>query len=340
MATVFLTACGSMSDSYYNSGSDREFLLNSGGAGNPGGPPPMADAPMADGDYSFAMALPGEVDDISSKKQDPASPASDGLVEKIIYSARAEIETRNFDKTIETLDDMIRLHGAIVESSNISGINYATNSYSGQRLRHAHYTIRVPVNNFDTIRAKLDNLGNVVNQNSYAENITSQFIDTEARRNSLLLQEERLLDMMSKADEVADLIMLEQRISDVRYQIEWLTTTLNNWQRQVDYSSLTINIIEVEEYTEFVPVHRSYWEQMGDGIMSTLRGIGNFFTSIFMWLVVSAPVLLFLALAALLVLIIVRSKIRSYKKKRAELYAGAIAQPEPVLDPEQTENHE
>ena len=46
------------------------------------------------------------------------------------------------------------------------------------------------------------------------------YTDYEARLSSLNTQEERLLDMLSKSEDVETLIALEQRLSDVRYEIE------------------------------------------------------------------------------------------------------------------------
>jgi len=336
MATVFLAACGaSGADNNAPGGSfSSDIMLSAIPDALPGLPGYTSEADMSYGDaeqhplraQSGGGSLGGAAEPIDT-------PAND-FAEKIIYSAWAEIETLEFDKTIDRLEALIALHGAIIENSNVRGNNYASTHYGGQSFRYANYTIRVPVIAFDTVRAQLDGLGNVVSQSSNAMNITSQFTDTEARRKSLLIQEERLLDMLSKAEDIPDLIMIEERISNVRYQIELLTTTLNNWQRQVDYSSLSVNISEVEEYTEFVPIHRSYWEQMGDGLMSTLRGIGRFFTTIFMWTIVSAPVIIIMVIVALIALVIIKAKLRAYKKKKSERPAPVY--PAPYAAPPQT----
>ena len=329
MATVFVPACSmGATDSYAPSGSlgnaDRNFSQDFI-------PLPEA-APMPDADFQFSLSTgggsdykieaPGISDNIDYQDSAPiTAPEIEGLSEKIIYSLWADVETRNYDETITKVNSLISAHGAFIEDSNERGINLAS---AGSGYRYAYFKIRVPANQLNSMRENLGNLGNIVSQGNNATNITSQFLDTEARKNSLLVQEERILDMLSKVEELADLILLEQHLTNIRYQIESLTSTLNHWQRQVDYSTLTLNISEVEEFTEFVPIHRSYWEQMGDGLTATLRSVGSFFTGIFMWLVVSAPVLLILIVIALLVFFITRAKIRAYFKKRAALYAGAV----------------
>jgi len=346
LAATILTACSAMSteaDSYDPGYFDMNMSLSPSATPMPPTESPMGDMAFKD-DAGFvsgdSLALRsnaggfGEMDVEGVMPEIP--PINDGgLSEKIIYTVWAEIETRNYDDAIAKINALITANGAFIENSNERGINYG---WSGQSYRHAYFLIRVPVSQLNAMESQLGTLGNVVSQSRNATNVTSQFIDTEARRNSLLVQEERILDMLSKVEDLSDLILLEQHLSHIRYQIESLTSTLNNWQRQVDYSTLTININEVEEFTEFVPIHRTYWEQMGDGIMATLRGVGNFFTGIFMWLVVSAPVLLILIVIALIALIIIRAQIRKYKKNasqrpRPQYYPPAYPAPAEAISP-------
>jgi len=264
-------------------------------------------------DYSLAASI----DTGTSATTPVTAPIKEGLAEKIIYSVYADIETKNFDETIDTVNVLLEAHGAFVEHSSISGISTASRHYGWNEYRYASFQLRVPVENLNAITGRLGLLGNVTHQSSNADNITAQFFDTQSRVNSLRIQEERLLDMLSKADDVPDLIVIEERLGDVRYQIEWFQTMLNNWQRQVDYSSLNLQIREVEIFTEQPELYRSYWQQIGDGFMSTMRSVGRFFMNLFMWLIVSAPVLILLAVIAFIVLIIVKRKLKTMEKKRA-----------------------
>ncbi|MDR2569050.1 MAG: DUF4349 domain-containing protein [Oscillospiraceae bacterium] len=253
------------------------------------------------------------------------APVVDGFAEKIIYYVSADIETMEFDKSIENVNALMLRFGAFIENSSIRGVNYASRHFGWGEHRSAYYSMRVPKENLNAMSASLSSLGNIVHENSNAVNITSQFFDTASRLNSLTIQEERLLSMLSQSDEITDLIALEERLGDIRYQIESLTTTLNNWQNQVDYSTVTLNIWEVEEFTEQVPINRSYWEQVSEGFMSTIRSIGKFFMDLFMWLIVSAPVLVILAIIAVATLLIVKYKLRVYRKKRESLYSNTAA---------------
>lgn len=230
--------------------------------------------------------------------------------DKIIYDYSATIETIKFDETINNVNTLLTENGAFVETSYISG-----NSYGHTSFRTADYTIRVPVGNLKNMTGSLSLLGNVCNQNMSSQNITAQFIDTQSRLDAYRTEESRLLAMLGKAATVTDMIAIESRLSDVRYQIESLTTTLKNWQNQVDFSTVTLHIAEVSELTQQMSAQRTYWEQLRDGVLATLKGIGEFFKSFFLAVIVAMPVLILLAVIALIVIIIIRVSNKKRDKK-------------------------
>ena len=339
-ATIILGACGAdlaaspaPADGAWHSGDDSMSFGLMAPAAPPPMPMPAPEAPAADmmwheepaaeyaGDWDDSFFMTNEESGArrisgGAGITSITTPVTDEFDDKIIYSVFADLETMSFDDTIAGVHALMASHGAFIENSSISGVNYASKHYGWNDFRSAFFSLRVPVARLDSMAASLDNLGNVTHISHSATNITSQFFDTQSRLNSLKIQEERLLDMLSKAEDVPDLILIEERLSDVRYQVESLTTTLNTWQNQVDFSTLTLNIREVEQFTERVEIHRSYWQQIGDGFMSTIRGVGRFFMNLFMWIIVSAPVLIIIAIVVVAALILIRWKLRFYLKKR------------------------
>ena len=280
---------------------------------------------MAEDEPYWAVDAPAEdsiiITGAQSSGADAAAVAANeqvSLAEKIIHTVNAGVETVRFDETIENVHRLIVTHGAFIENSSVSGINHEARHFGWNAFRNAFFTIRVPVQNLNTFANNLNVLGNVVSQSSHAQNITMQFHDTQSRLNSLRIQEERLLDMLSRADDVPDLIAIEERLGEVRMQVESFQTMINLWQNQVDYSTLTLNIWEVEEFTEFEPIHRSYWEQIADGFARTLRNIGNFFMDLFMWLIVNIPVLIILAVITVAAVIVTKRIIKKRKEAKVK----------------------
>ena len=239
--------------------------------------------------------------------------APEGSPEKLIYSASATVETTEFDRTIEKLSALVEQYGGFVESSSINGSNYYTQSRGYSSERYASYVIRVPSGKFSALMGSLSTLGNVPYSHTYTENITAQYYDTDARLSAYQTQEARLLEMMEAAETVEDLIAIEEKLTELRYQIESLQSTLKNWDRQVAYSTLDLEVQEVIEYT---PESRmSYGQELALALTNGLRRTGEFFKDLLLAIVGALPVLVILAVV-LAILIPVWKKHR--KARRAK----------------------
>jgi predicted small lipoprotein YifL len=227
--------------------------------------------------------------------------------QKMIFTVTADIETTKFDESMNNVNALMTANGAYVESSYISGKNYSDTFYGYKTYRSASFTIRVPADRLDAMTNSLSTIGNVLNSNKQSQNITIQFIDTESRLKACRAEETSLLAMLEKAETVEVILTIQQRLSDVRYEIESLTSMLKNWQNQVDYSTVVLTLREVAELTEpEPPLQRTYWDEIRDGFNATLKGIGEFFKGLFKGIVIALPVLLILAVLAVAVIVIIR----------------------------------
>ena len=68
------------------------------------------------------------------------------------------------------------------------------------------------------------------------------------------------------------MITIETRLSEVRYNIESLTSQLNNWQHQVDYSTINISIYEVKQFSPEVEI-REPGGEIADALSKSFRGV-------------------------------------------------------------------
>lgn len=275
--------------------------------------------PEADMEYSTSDT-PGIGTMDGSKTENGSGTLADRVndadfEEKLIYTANARVETVEFDKAIEELYKLVEFYGGFVENSYVTGSSYRENYYGYQTYRYAEFTIRVPSQGFKEMTENLGALGNVTSLTSGLTNITEQFYDAQSRLDTYAIEEERLLSMLEKAETVSDMIELESRISQVRYEIEALESRLRNWQNQVDYSTVTVYINEVEELTPIVETQRTYWQQVGDGLAQSLLNIGRFFKNFFKDLVAALPVLAILAAVGAVAFVILRKIVRKITGK-------------------------
>jgi hypothetical protein len=228
------------------------------------------------------------------------------LSEKIIYSAEAHIETIEFDATIEKVYDMLEFHGAFIENSYVEG---------GDNNRSASFTLRVPRESFAAMTDSLPELGKLLSVGSNAVNIQTQYTDAESRLATYRTEEERLLAMLSDVNDVESMIAIESRLSDVRYELESLTSRLRDWDNQVNYSSVSLYIREVKQLSDQLQPSAGYAQELKSGFVATLRGIGAFFMEVFKFVVITLPALVLLAIVAVVALILVK-RARARRAKR------------------------
>lgn len=277
-------------------------------------------APADNGKYDYAeedeawpepspAEAPSSANSIGGGAGETAVPSPD-FSEKLIYTADAEIETRNFDESVAAVQALLDRYGAFLESSYTGGRSYRSQYYGYADYRSASFVIRVPKEHYAELTSGLSTIGNVTSMNTWVENITSQYTDVESRLKTYRTEEERLLAMLEKAETVEDMIAVESRLSEVRYNIESLTSTLRNWDHEVDYSTVNIHLQEVEELTSPTATQRTYGEKLRDGLSDTLSDVGRFFSNLLLWIVSALPVLVILAVIAAVAAILIRRGIR------------------------------
>jgi len=283
------------------------------------GSAPMAmnaayDMDMAYEDSGFGM--------MASAKSESTAEGGSGEAptenpEKIIYSGDATIETTEFEKSIAALEAMIEKEGGFIQSSSVNGSNYYDSARGYTSRRSASYTLRVPSEKFSDIMSRLSAFGNVPYTYTYTENVTAEYYDVQARMQALQAQESRLVEMMKLAETVEDIITIEDKLTDVRYRIDSLQSSLNNWDRRVAYSTLNITVKEVQVYTPEKVTKITYGEELWRAFTDALKNVGQFFKDLLVFLVSAIPTLLILALLFFIFRPLIRKLIEKIKARRA-----------------------
>ena len=121
---------------------------------------------------------------------------------------------------------------------------------------------------------------NELAQKGVVEKVTSPRDRRECR-----LRVERLLAILSKATQLTDVLELESRLSDVRYQIESYEATLRNLDSRISYSTLHITLQEVVEYSIINSPPQTLGQRLSDGFKDSMRMVKNSAESVLVWLV-------------------------------------------------------
>ena len=244
--------------------------------------------------------------------------------EKLVYTCQITLETTTFQKTAEAVRELISTYGGFIQEDTVSDNDnnwyYSEYTKTGASLSE-YIVIRVPTENYTAFLKDLDGQGKIRSKQQQVQNITRAYNDTEITIESLKTQEKRLLEMLEQADTIEDMIYVEQRLSEVQNELKIQTSRLSSMDTDVAYSTITISIKEVLEYSKDVdPVKTSTF---GDRLKNTLKYSWQnflvFLEDMLFFLIKALPILLVLGVIAVIIVLVARklTKTSSNKKKDA-----------------------
>lgn len=220
---------------------------------------------------------------------------------KVIYTSDVSIETEQFEESVSTIRALLDETGGYVSSTSQWGS-------SSDGSRRGDYTCRVPAEHYRAFLSGLQGAGNVYSLNEYTDDITTQYVDVQARLDSLQNQKERLEELAKEAKDIDTLLSIEDKLGEVQYQLESYTAQMRTFDNQVDYSTVVISLREVRKVSEGVTfgsriraAFSGSWENFVDGAQSFV-----------IWLIYALPGLIILAI----ILCIAIPLIRRYRKRR------------------------
>lgn len=301
MVTLYLTACA-------------------GGSGNSG---TVAVAKAAAGAYDIEAIVQETVayeeaynvdgggqglTDTSSAVQAPVSKR------KLIRTVELTVETDNFDQLLKMLTDQVGELNGYIEQSNISGnsINYQNEPIP----RHATLTLRLPMDKMDGFITTVESNGNVTNKSEAVQDVTLQYSDLESRKKSLSVEQDRIWALLEKADTLESVIVLEERLSEIRYELESMESQLRLYDNQVDYSTINLYINEIKGAATFTPTApETFGQRIQNGFTKNLNAMTQWVTGFIIWLITYSPFWLPLMVIALVIILIIR-RVGGRREKR------------------------
>ena len=262
------------------------------------------------GYYEMAEAADYGAAALSANQKSAAGSTTQALPQnrKWVITMNLTAETGDLDGALEAVMAQVNEMEGYVESQSVSG-----GSAGSGRHRYANLTIRVPADRVDSFVEEVSGLTNLVSSSRNVQDITLTYSDTEGRVTALKTEETRLLELMEQAETMSDLLEIEARLTEVRYQLENYASTLRLYDNQVDYATVSLYITEVEKYT---PVEEpGFWQKIKSGLADSLVNLGEAIVNFISWVIIDLP---YLALIGLLVWLVTAMTKRSIRKRKAK----------------------
>lgn len=239
----------------------------------------------------------GEMDDGAILSENGIEPVAE-TGRKLIRTIRLEMQTKEFDAVIEGLTKKVQEMNGYIENSSMWG-----NSYYNTSTRSSEYTVRIPADRLNEFVEVVSGLGNVTYKSESVEDVTLQYVDVESRKKALETEQDRLLELLEQAETLEDLLAIESRLSEVRYELENYGSQKRLLDNQIDYSTVYLSISEVERITEVG--EKTFFQEIADRFGDSLYMVGRGIRGFVIGFIGSLPVLVvWIAVIALVVLIL------------------------------------
>jgi hypothetical protein len=158
---------------------------------------------------------------------------------KIVYTGSLGVEVEDIETSVRKGRDAVLAVGGYIGGSQQSA--------DGERTI-ASVTYRIPADRWEDALEKLRALGEVRTESIDSAEVTGQIVDLEARIRNLRATEAGIQRIADEATLIEDVLTVQNRLTEIRGQIEQLDAQRTSLEDQADLGTLTVT------YTEAVPV--------------------------------------------------------------------------------------
>lgn len=246
----------------------------------------------------------------------PSIPRNGAQIKRSEIALR--VPTNRFNMTVAKLSALPGSLGGFVQSSTVGGGEPVGN---GRLPRSAVIVMRIPSSSFDDTRSRIASYGTFVREQISGEEVSAQLVDLDARIASLRLQEDAYRKLFNAASKIQDIITVQERLTEVRTQIERITAERAVLGDQVAFSTVSVNLEERLAKSTPMPPRRTeragFSEQVSDAWARGRDALSAFLTAIAVVFVAIAP---FAPILAIVVLVSwwVQRRVKTRAALRAE----------------------
>lgn len=230
-------------------------------------------------------------------KSGSQSASIDATEKKIVKEGEISLETGDLKAARKTLSDTLKKLGGYIDEESEN-----TDTYTDRK--NYVFKTRIPVQNFEkflnTVSAAADH---VESKSIRIKDVTTEYIDITTRLNNKKLLESRYKALLAKAGKMSDILEVENKLNDIRTDIETSQGQLNYLNKQIAYSSLEITFFNKSS------AGKNDGNGFGYKLKTALGDSWDLLQTVFFGLITFLPVIVLVIVCYLL--------FRAWRKRRA-----------------------
>ena len=231
-------------------------------------------------------------------RDSPATNIPAAFDRKLIRQASLSLRV---DSTDDAATDIRRLvaeaDGYVAEvSSRLDG-----------ELRYYNLTLRLPGESLDsTLQAIRELADEVTSEHIGTQDVTSQFVDLEARLKSLTATETELRELLAESRErqhdAEDIMAIYRHLTEIRTQVETLQGQMNLLSNQIDYATVRVDLAPTESAKPVVARGWRPLETVRDSVRQLIANLSTAGDVLIRFVIAVLPIIAVLGVVLWLVL--------------------------------------
>lgn len=239
-------------------------------------------------DDKVAKAKPVAAQALASvePQQPSASPLPATTERKIIRNGEFTLESKTPTEDQQKIQAIAESFGGFVVTSEFQ--------QSSSSLSKVNVIVRVPAAQFPAAVEKIRGVGTVLREKISGQDVTEEYVDLEAQLRAKKALEAQFLEIMKQARKVADALDVQEKLSEVRTEIERLEGRRRYLENQAALS--TVNVTLQTPAPLVVASQHGFWASVkssfGDGVDEAV----NIVLGLIHFVIVMLPVLVLIVL--------------------------------------------
>jgi len=148
----------------------------------------------------------------------------------LIQRAWLSIQVTSVSDALDGIAEIARQSNGYVESQ------------SSSEEKQADITLRVPADSLNPAIALLESIGEVIRHRISSEDVTTHYVDMDARLKTKIFLRDRLRALLDKALNVNDILAIEKELSRVQADIDSMEASLKALKGKVDLACIDVSV--------------------------------------------------------------------------------------------------